>query len=101
METHKYGQASTGRARMKTTVEISDDLYRRAKATAALQGRRLKDLVEEGLQLVLGQSGKIRSQEELQAQLKRASGIVASGVTDLASNPEHLAGFGRDGRRNR
>ena len=38
---------------MKTTVEVSDDLYRRAKAEAALRGRKLKDLVEEGLRLVL------------------------------------------------
>ena len=36
---------------MKTTVEVSDDLYRRAKAEAALRGRKLKDL--EGLRLVL------------------------------------------------
>jgi hypothetical protein len=38
---------------MKTTVEVSDYLYRQAKAEAALQGRKLKDLVEEGLRLVL------------------------------------------------
>jgi hypothetical protein len=35
-----------GRA-VKTTVEVSDDLYRRAKSEAALRGRKLKDLVEE------------------------------------------------------
>lgn len=29
---------------MKTTLEISDDLYRRAKSEAALRGRKLKDL---------------------------------------------------------
>ncbi len=57
---------------MKTTVEVPDDLYRRAKAEAALRGRKLRDLVEEGLR-----------------------------VPDLASNPEHLAGFGRDDRRHR
>ena len=38
---------------MKTTIEVSDELYRRAKAVAALEGRRLKDLVEEGLRHVL------------------------------------------------
>ena len=42
---------------MKTTVEVSDDLYRRAKAEAALRGRKLKDLVEEGLRLVLEAPG--------------------------------------------
>jgi hypothetical protein len=28
---------------MKTTVELPDDLYRRAKAEAALRGRKLRD----------------------------------------------------------
>jgi len=38
---------------MKTTVEIPDDLFRQAKAKAALQGIRLRDLVVYGLQLAL------------------------------------------------
>ena len=38
---------------MKTTLEIDEDLHRRAKAHAALTGRRMKDLVAEGLRLVL------------------------------------------------
>lgn len=38
---------------MRTTVDIPDDLYRQAKAEAALSGRRLHDLVEEGLRRVL------------------------------------------------
>jgi len=32
---------------MKRTIEVPNELYRRAKAEAALRGRRLKDLVEE------------------------------------------------------
>jgi hypothetical protein len=35
---------------MKTTVELSDDLYRRAKSEAALRGRKLKDL-DAGIEL--------------------------------------------------
>jgi hypothetical protein len=38
---------------VRTTVELPDDLFRKAKARAALQGRALKDLVAEGLKLVL------------------------------------------------
>ena len=38
---------------MRTTVDLPDELYRRAKAEAALRGRKLKDLVEEGLRRVL------------------------------------------------
>jgi hypothetical protein len=38
---------------MKTTVEVPDALYRQAKAETALRGRKLKDLIQEGLRLVL------------------------------------------------
>ncbi|MBE2233410.1 MAG: hypothetical protein IAE85_07945 [Anaerolinea sp.] len=38
---------------MKTTIEISDDLFRQAKAQAALRGIRLRDLVEYGLRLAV------------------------------------------------
>ena len=85
---------------MKTTVEIPDDLYRRAKAEAALRGRKLKDLVEEGLRLALEKPvKKTRPKPTLAALMEPARGIVASGVPDLATNPKHFEGFGRDGRR--
>jgi hypothetical protein len=96
---------------MKTTVElppfrsgliavaaVPDDLYRRAKAEAALRGRKLKDLVEEGLRLVLGAPRQTRGQPGLSGLMKRACGVVDSGVPDLASNPEHLRGLGRNAR---
>ena len=86
---------------MKTTVEVPDELYRRAKAEAALRGRKLKDLVEEGLRLVLETPAKKRSKPSLAALMKHGRGIIASGIPDLATNPKHLAGFGRDGRRDR
>jgi hypothetical protein len=86
---------------MKTTVEVPDDLYRRAKAEAALRGRKLKDLIEEGLRLVLEVPPETRRRRSLAALMKRARGAVDSGVPDLASNPKHLAGFGRDDRRHR
>jgi len=86
---------------MKTTVEVPDDLYRRAKAEAALRGRKLRDLVEEGLRLVLEAPRKTRRKPSLAGLMKRARGMIDSGVPDLASNPEHLAGFGRDDRRHR
>ena len=86
---------------MKTTVEIPDDLYRKAKATAALRGIKLKDLIEDGLRLALKSVGNTPSREELRARFRAVSGIGASGVPDLATNPEHLVGFGQDGNRNR
>ena len=89
-----------GRA-MKTTVEISDGLYRRAKAEAALRGRKLKDLVEEGLRLVIEAPRESRRRRSLAALMKGARGAVDSGVPDLASNSEYLTGFGHDARRHR
>jgi hypothetical protein len=86
---------------MKTTVEVSDDLYRRAKAEAALQGRKLKDLVEEGLRLVLEAPREMHRRKNLAALMKGARGAVNSGVPDLALNPKYLAGFGRNARRHR
>jgi hypothetical protein len=38
---------------MRTTVELPDELFRQAKARAALQGRAVKDLVADGLRLLL------------------------------------------------
>ena len=65
---------------MKTTVEISDDLYRRAKSEAALRGRKLKDLVEEGLRLVLETPRQSRH-HSLTELMKRARGTVDSGIS--------------------
>jgi len=68
---------------MKTTIEISDDLYRRAKAQAALQGRKLKDLVEEGLRLALkAPAGGERP--SLMGLGKNARGVIESGSADLS-----------------
>jgi predicted component of type VI protein secretion system len=86
---------------MKTTVELSDELFRRAKAEAALRGRKFKDLVEEGLRLVLQTPRSERARPSLEKLMRPARGVVDSGVPDLASNPKHLKGFGREPRRNR
>jgi predicted component of type VI protein secretion system len=83
---------------MKTTIEVPDDLYRQAKAEAALQGRKLRELVEEGLRLVLEARRRRARSAGLAGLMKRARGVIDSGIPDLGSNPEHLAGFGRDAR---
>ena len=41
---------------MKTTLEIPDELYRAVKSKAALEGKRVTDLVIQGMQLALGQA---------------------------------------------
>jgi hypothetical protein len=79
---------------MKITVDVPDELYRKSKAEAALRGRKLKDLVEEGLRLVLGLPRKAAARPRLADLMKDACGVVDSGVPDLASHPAQLAGFG-------
>ena len=86
---------------MKTTVEVPDDLYRRAKSEAALRGRKLKDLVEEGLRLVLETSRAKPRRHSLAGLMKDARGVVDSKISDLASNPEYLKDFGRHAPRDR
>ena len=41
---------------MKATIEFDDELYRQLKATAALRGSKVKDMVAEGVRLVLRQA---------------------------------------------
>jgi hypothetical protein len=90
---------------MRTTVELSDDLFRRVKSEAALRGKKLRDLVEEGLHLVLVTQGpKVSARKKrptVHDLMKDSIGIVDSGIPDLASNPKHLEGLGRDSTGNR
>jgi hypothetical protein len=81
---------------LKTTVEMPDDLYRQAKAVAALRGRKFKELVEEGLRLVIAAPRESRRRPGLRTLMRRAHGMVDSGISDLGSNPSHLSGFGRN-----
>jgi predicted component of type VI protein secretion system len=90
----------TNEGLVKTTIEMPDDLYRAVKAEAALRGRKLKDMVEEGLRLVLA-SSRHHPPPSLARLMKKARGAINSGIPDLASNPEHLASFGRNARRDR
>jgi hypothetical protein len=86
---------------MKTTVEMPDDLYREAKIEAARRGATIKELVEQGLRTVLGKPGAEKRAASLADLMRPVRGLIDSGITDLGSNPEHLAGFGRDASRHR
>ena len=85
---------------MRTTVDLPDDLYRRAKAEAALRGRKLKELVEEALHKLLaspepGATEKPADQPSFHDLMKDCCGIVSDAPTDYATNPEYMEGFGR------
>jgi len=85
---------------MRTTVELSDELFRRAKAEAALRGIKFKELVEEALLRVLESPGsgsrRAKQRPTLHDLMKRSCGVVDSGVSDLATNPKYMDGFGGD-----
>jgi hypothetical protein len=87
---------------MKTTVELSEALFRRANEEAALRGCKFKDLVEEGLRLLLKmpRHGKL-ARRSLEALMAPARGMVDSKLPDLATNRKRLKGFGRGARRDR
>jgi hypothetical protein len=55
---------------MKTTVEIPDDLFRQAKAKAALEGRKLKDLFADGLRQALASSRAVSARPRSRAASK-------------------------------
>ncbi|NWG29904.1 MAG: hypothetical protein HXY29_00220 [Rhodocyclaceae bacterium] len=79
---------------MRTTIELSDEIFRRAKAEAALRGRKFKDLVEEGLRRVLEQP-ECASPVSLHEMMRDCCGVAEPTPPDYASNPKHLEGFGR------
>jgi hypothetical protein len=89
---------------MRTTVDIPDDLLRRAKSEAALQGRKLKDLVAEGLRLVLAAPSAGSGEQALPGPPRKltAHDLLKDlifedidGSEDLATNPKYFDDFGR------
>jgi hypothetical protein len=67
---------------LKTTLEIPDDLYRQAKVYAAQENRKIKDLVSEGLLLVLGvkknpQAPHLRRMRKPPVTIRRGNTIPA------------------------
>src|SRR5687768_17090021 len=58
---------------MKTTLEIPDGLFRLAKAKAALEGRKLKDVVADGLRLAVKEAPKAKKRH-VKFPLVRAKG---------------------------
>ena len=74
---------------MKTTLEIPDDLYRQAKVQAAHENRKMKDLVTEGLRLVLGltkqaSSRKLRRMTKAPVTIRRGNVIPALTNDEMA-----------------
>ena len=57
---------------MRTTVDLPDELFREAKARAALDGVPLRDFVEKGIRLALAQSPKAGKGKRIKFPLHRS-----------------------------
>ncbi len=83
---------------MKTTLEIPDDLYRQAKVQAAQENRKMKDLVSEGLRLVLGLTKKTKPRH-LRRMNKAPVTIRRGNVVSALSNDAMARLLERSGER--
>jgi hypothetical protein len=61
---------------MKMTLEIPDDLFREVKAKAALEGRKLKDVVTESLRAHLAVPARQASPRRVEFPIIKGKGSV-------------------------
>jgi hypothetical protein len=84
---------------MRTTVDLPEELFRRAKSEAALRGQKLKDLIEEGLRLVLDPSPLAGEPPKKKPSMHDlAKDLIfedADTPPDLSTNPKYFEDFGR------
>jgi hypothetical protein len=57
---------------MKATIEIDDELYRQLKATAALRGSKVKELVAEGVRMILRDANTPERLQRLQLPIVKS-----------------------------
>ena len=60
---------------MKTTLELPDDLYRKAKATAALRGETLTSLLGQALELIVARTAISPKPRSRSAQKRAPVGL--------------------------
>lgn len=61
---------------MKTTIDLTDDLVRRAKALARRDHRTLRSVIEEGLRLLLGKDSQGKPPFKLKDGSFRGRGLT-------------------------
>jgi len=71
---------------MRTTINIKEDLLKRAKKVAAEEGRTLTSLVEDGLSLILSKP-KTSQRKRVKLPVSKAVGGVLPGI-DLNSSSD-------------
>jgi hypothetical protein len=92
---------------MRTTLDLPDAVFRQLKARAALEGVSLKELLGRFVANGLRGGGADSAGQVAEPAattrfvsaydvMKDGCGIARSGHRDLATNPKHMEGFGRD-----
>lgn len=76
---------------MRTSLDLPDDLMRRAKIAAVKRGATLRDLVAEGLRLVLAEESAPKRKRMTEAPVKLPPGhtIPVRSNRELAQLLEH------------
>ena len=71
----------------RTTVRLPADLLSRAKRKAAAERRTLTSLIEDGLRLVVAESGKVVKRKRVLLPVSKATGGPMPGIdlTDLSA----------------
>jgi hypothetical protein len=74
----------------RTTVRLPTDLLNRAKRKAAAERRTLTSLIEDGLRLVVAESGKVVKRKRVLPPVSKATGGPMPGIdlTDLSALAE-------------
>jgi len=84
---------------MRTTVDLDDTLFRKAKAQAAMEGIPLKQLLERSLRLTLNQPKAKKKDRDLRIPILKAKGSkkvyfppdVVNRVDDLEDRERYAA----------
>jgi hypothetical protein len=64
----------------RTTVRLPEELLKRAKRKAAVEGRTLASLIEDGLRLVVAENRKRSKSKRILPRVSKASGGLMPGI---------------------
>ncbi|MBI2980780.1 MAG: hypothetical protein HYY44_00465 [Deltaproteobacteria bacterium] len=71
---------------ISTNIQIPQEIWRAVKIRAAEEGRSMKDLILEGLKIVLGKKSMPQESASLSDLFKEFSGTIQANVTDGSSD---------------
>jgi ribosomal protein L12E/L44/L45/RPP1/RPP2 len=86
---------------VKTTIEMPDDLFRKAKAVAALRGQSMKDLITQLLQREIGAppAASAGARKKAADKFSRELEALAKKVEKSWNSKQDAAGAVREQRR--